>query len=165
MSRQAGNMAKVSISEAARLVGVSRSNLYKSYIKQGKLSISTNHLGKPEVDTSELLRVFGSLQQCTGTVDSGGQQVTASVDRSRQAVTPLVDNSDTFILTENQQLKEQLQAAQIRLELMEGQLNKADEQAEWYKRQIEDLVGTVKLLEHQKQGQEGRRRWWQWFKN
>lgn len=147
-SRQVGNMAKVSISEAARLVGVSRSNLYKSYIKQGKLSTSTNHQGKPEVDTSELLRVFGSLQQCTDTVDSGGQ-----------VVTPLVDSSNSL---QNQQLREQLQAAQIRLELLQEQLIKADEQATWYRQQIQGLVGTVKLLEQQRQAQPIKP-WWRWW--
>lgn len=153
-------MAKVSISEAARLVGVSRSNLYKSYIKQGRLSVASNHQGKPEIDTSELLRVFGELQQCTGTGDMGGQVVTGVGDRSRQAVTPSIN---TDFLAEQQLLKEQLSAAKAQVELLREQLNKADEQADWYKRQIEDLVGTVKLLEHQK-SQEKPRKWWWWWK-
>ena len=56
-------MAKVSISEAARLVNVSRPTLYKmlnngtltytSVVKHGK-QVKT-------IDTSELIRVFGSL--------------------------------------------------------------------------------------------------------
>lgn len=153
-------MAKVSISEAARLVGVSRSNLYKSYIKQGRLSVTSNHQGKPEIDTSELLRVFGELQQCTGTGDTSGQLVTGREDRSRQLVTPPI-NID--FLAEQQLLKEQLSAAKAQVELLREQLNKADEQADWYKRQIEDLVGTVKLLEHQK-SQEKPRKWWWWWK-
>jgi chromosome segregation ATPase len=152
-------MAKVSISEAARLVGVSRSNLYKSYIKQGKLSTSTNHQGKPEVDTSELLRVFGSLQQCTDTVDTGGQVVTPLVDSSRQVVTPQEDSGNSL---QNQQLREQLQAAQIRLELLQEQLIKADEREQFYQQQLKDLTQTIKLLEYKPES--APRHWWQWWR-
>lgn len=53
----------VSISEAAKLAGVSRTTLYKKYIAQGKLTVLKNAKNLPEIDTSELLRVFGVLQQ------------------------------------------------------------------------------------------------------
>ncbi len=56
-------MALVSISEAARLAGISRTTLYDSYINNGVLSIQADRKGKPKVDTSELLRVLGSLNQ------------------------------------------------------------------------------------------------------
>lgn len=140
-------MAKVSISEAARLVNVSRSYMYKKYINQGYLSVTTNHQGKPEVDVTELLRVFGAVHQSSTFEETGTQEI----HTYKQKLT-----------TENQHLKEQLQATQIRLELMQAQLTKADEQADWYKRQIEDLVGTVKLLEHQPEPPP--RRWWQWWR-
>ena len=56
-------MARVSISEAARLVKVSRPTIYKM-INSGKLSYTSvvKH-GKSikVIDTSELIRVFGSL--------------------------------------------------------------------------------------------------------
>ena len=59
-------MAKVSISEAARLSGVSRSHLYAAFIKPGRISVETvqDATGKPvkQIDTSELARVFGSLE-------------------------------------------------------------------------------------------------------
>lgn len=141
-------MAKVSISEAARLVNVSRSYMYKKYINQGYLSVTTNHQGKPEVDVAELLRVFGAVHQQPPLEKTGTQPINAYSKK---------------LATENQHLKEQLQSVQMRLELMQTQLTQADEQAEWYKRQIEDLVGTVKLLEHQKQGQENKKRWWKWW--
>jgi peptidoglycan hydrolase CwlO-like protein len=54
-------MAEVSISEAARLVKLSRSHFYKTYINTGRISVGRNFLGKPQVDTSELLRVFGKI--------------------------------------------------------------------------------------------------------
>jgi len=54
-------MAEVSISEAARLVKLSRSHFYKTYIHTGRISVGRNFLGKPQIDTSELLRVFGKI--------------------------------------------------------------------------------------------------------
>ncbi len=50
------------ITEAARLAGKSRSTLYKTYIETGKLSVGQDSAtGRPVVDTSELIRVFGAL--------------------------------------------------------------------------------------------------------
>lgn len=63
-------MASVSISEAARLVKVSRPTIYKM-IGSGKLSYSTIvKQGKDVkvIDTSELIRVFGSLYSVTTNV-------------------------------------------------------------------------------------------------
>lgn len=54
-------MAEVSISEAARLVKLSRSHFYKTYINTGRISVGRDFLGKPQIDTSELLRVFGKI--------------------------------------------------------------------------------------------------------
>ncbi|MDM6836987.1 helix-turn-helix domain-containing protein, partial [Escherichia coli] len=56
-------MARVSISEAARLVKVSRPTIYKM-INSGKLSYTSvvkHGKNTKVVDTSELIRVFGSL--------------------------------------------------------------------------------------------------------
>jgi hypothetical protein len=55
-------MAKVSITDAAKLAGVSRAHLYNKYIKPGLLSVDRDNLDKPRIDTSELLRVFGELK-------------------------------------------------------------------------------------------------------
>lgn len=54
-------MALVSISEAARLAGVSRPHLYRTYIKKGKVSVQRGDKNEPLIDTSEIIRVFGSL--------------------------------------------------------------------------------------------------------
>lgn len=55
-------MSKLTISEAARQIPMSRNKLYKSYINTGKISIEKNEKGKPQIDVSELLRVFPKLQ-------------------------------------------------------------------------------------------------------
>lgn len=55
-------MACHSISEAATMAGVNRRTIYR-YIKSGKLSATVTDDRKTVIDTSELLRVFGSLSQ------------------------------------------------------------------------------------------------------
>jgi len=56
-------MALVSISEAARLTKKGRSTIQR-HMKQGKLSISYDDTGNKKLDTSELLRVYGSFDTC-----------------------------------------------------------------------------------------------------
>ena len=54
-------MTQVTISEAARRVGIARSTLLR-HIKNGKISKVIGKDGKPSLDTSELLRVYGDLK-------------------------------------------------------------------------------------------------------
>ena len=57
-------MAKVSISEAARLAGISRPTIYK-LINSGRLTLTpVVKAGKTvkTIDTSELIRVFGNIE-------------------------------------------------------------------------------------------------------
>jgi hypothetical protein len=53
-------MALVSVTEAARLTGKNRATIHR-YIKQSKLSQSIDATGSKKVETSELLRVFGTI--------------------------------------------------------------------------------------------------------
>lgn len=55
-------MAKLTISEAARQVPISRKTLYKNYIQTGKISVEQDEKGNPKIDSSELVRVFPGLQ-------------------------------------------------------------------------------------------------------
>lgn len=57
-------MAKVNLTQAAKLAGVGRSTLNR-HIKEGKLSKALDDQGKPCVDTSELQRVYGELSHDT----------------------------------------------------------------------------------------------------
>ena len=53
-------MALVSITEAARLVRRNRSTIYRD-IEKGRLSKTVTPDGETQIDTSELLRAYGSL--------------------------------------------------------------------------------------------------------
>lgn len=57
-------MAKVNLTQGAKLAGVSRSTLNR-HIKEGKISKDNSKDGKPCVDTSELQRVYGELSHDT----------------------------------------------------------------------------------------------------
>lgn len=76
----------VSISEAARLAGKSRTTLYRM-MNDGELSSVTGDDGQPGIDTSELLRVFPDVR-----VQVGVQNERPPVTPSEQSVTPKMDS-------------------------------------------------------------------------
>ncbi len=54
-------MAKISISEAVGLTGVSESTIRRD-IKSGKVSSEKDERGRRRIDTIELVRVYGSIE-------------------------------------------------------------------------------------------------------
>lgn len=90
-------MPLVNISEAARLVGVSRQTFYRHIEKKG-ISTSKDEKSDPVVDTAELLRVYGALHDTS----------TGATSQKLQTETPKKANSDTLLQLENQMLRERL---------------------------------------------------------
>ncbi|MBU2764701.1 hypothetical protein A4U49_05260 [Acidithiobacillus ferrivorans] len=125
-------MAKVSISEAARLVGISRSALYRGYISQGKVSVERDYRNAPVVDTSELLRVFGDISKATA--EHHPDQV---VDMA--------------------QLQAEVARLQALVQLYESQLAEAKEREDWFKRKIDQLQPQALAGPETK-----RKWWWPW---
>jgi hypothetical protein len=121
-------MALVSISQAAKLAGKSRSTLYRTYIDTGKLSVQKDATGKAVVDTSELLRVFGDIGVADATANA-----TAQSDTSLQNATPQKDSEISL-------LRELLKAK-------DEQLSEAKEREEWMRKQVDDLMLSVKLIQ------------------
>lgn len=95
-------MAEVNISEAARLAGKGRSTIQR-HIKLGKLSAGTDAAGNPVIETSELCRVYGSIQ-------ADGQKT----EQMTQDETPTLEL-----------LREQLRQAHEREEWLRNQLESA----------------------------------------
>ncbi len=54
-------MSKVSITQAAKMAGVSRQTFYTKYINTGVISVDVFE-DKKSIDVSEIIRVFGSIQ-------------------------------------------------------------------------------------------------------
>lgn len=123
-------MAQLSVSEAAKLVGRNRKSLYRD-IKRGRLSATVDATGERQIETSELLRAYGSFVQI---VETGDKSQTVSMS---QHETPNETNGDRSLLArltaENEQLHQRL-------------LDK--------ERHIEDMRNTMRLLEYH------RKPWW-----
>lgn len=113
-------MALIGIAEAAKLVGRDRKSLYRA-IKEGRLSATQSASGARQVDTSELIRVYGDLRDIG---DSGATSTLLQVETSTETdkITRLA-----LLEMENKLLRERL-------------LEKDQH--------IEDMRNTVRLLEH-----------------
>lgn len=112
-------MAKVNISEAASLAKVARSTLY-AYIRSGKISAEKDHVGRPQIDTSELLRVFGVLQ---GNGEDNNE----------------IEYNVAIIQSENATLRAENEALREMLRIREEQLRDHQEQESWLRQRLDAL--------------------------
>ncbi len=140
-------MAILSITEAARLFGKSRTTLYK-YNKSGVLSFVVGDDGKPAVDMSEMLRVFGSVHD-TAVQNSQNEQYNTS-------------KSDN----EHNLLAEKVAALQEVVRRQDDLLRKAEDREKWLQERLERSQQQIQALIHQPPKQpeplKKRKRWWQW---
>lgn len=152
-------MALVSISEAIKLSGVSRGTFYRKYLNEGVVSVTKSTDGKKQIDTAELLRVFGKLSMDAGT----GLDNTKSVQPGHSGQHGQPDHS-----AELEQLRKQLQEVkENQRRLKESEQRLKDEfldRESWYRQQIEKQDDKIKLLEHHHLEQLSRSHWWQFWK-
>ena len=142
-------MARVSISEAARLVSVSRPTIYK-LLKSGELSYTSvvkNGKSVKTIDTAELIRVFGAIK-----VVSVGKSDTVKFD---DIPTPV--NSDFL-----QSLQHQVMLLQAENAGLKDAVNARDEH-------ISSLRQAMQLLEHKQSVSDPQsvpaKSWWQFWKS
>lgn len=102
-------MTQLTVKEAADKVGVTRQWLFR-LIREGKLSATLSRDGKKQIDVSELIRVFGELQQST-------PDISYSVDK--RSLSPKLANSSTTtaLQIELERLKSALDFKQAELAL------------------------------------------------
>jgi len=97
-------MAIVSISEAARLTKKSRTTIHR-YIKTGKLSMCSDSEHKQGIDISELIRVFGEIQNVLNEHNEN--------ETNEQNETTIITHKDQrkieHLSQENEQLKKQIE--------------------------------------------------------
>ena len=122
-------MTQHSIATAAKLVGRSPKTIYR-LVKQGFLSATLDENGKKQIDTSELLRVFGELRT--------GREKT--------------ENPETIPMSQRE-----IPEATARMAVLEAEMRLMRELLESKDAQIADLRKTVLLLEH-RSAQEPRRK-------
>lgn len=115
-------MALVSISEAAKLVGKDRKTLYRD-ATTGRLSVSQNATGARQVETSELIRVYGELR------DTRHSRATVAMPQHETVnATPETALKMALLEAENAHLKERLADKEKMILLLE---NKAVSKPWW----------------------------------
>jgi hypothetical protein len=121
---------KVTVTEAAKLAGLSRSYFHIRYLKTGEISVERDENGKPQIDTAELFRVFGELKHAKQQNDSTEQIITH-------------ENSIRIsqLEAENKLLREQLVATHERE-------TAAQARELWMQQNIDRLTQTITMLEH-----------------
>jgi len=133
-------MAKVSISEAARLTGKSRTTLHR-LIKAGELSTCSGARNAKMVDISELIRVFGDISKPVK------EQPFEQVPEQRVTVPPAP--SEQMVSS----LKQEVEHLRTLVSAQESH--------------IDSLKQSLQLLEHKKDMQQPLpppAKWWQFWK-
>ncbi len=102
-------MASHSVTEAAKLAGVTRRTIYR-HIKAGRLSASVTSSDNTVIETSELLRVYGVLSQPEPEVVSTG-----SHENQPEYV--------TLLLAEMSHLREQISTLTSKVDELQGRLS------------------------------------------
>lgn len=115
-------MAKLNISQAARATDKSRSTIQR-HIKNGKLSVSHDTAGNVEIDTAELIRVFGGLK-------TDATVVKHVSDVSKSAAKQQRDTGDT-----------------VAIEALQKELDRAREREIWLQKQVDERDEKIKRLE------------------
>ena len=127
-------MAKISISEAARLTGKSRTTLHR-LIKTGELSTCHGARNARLIDVSELIRVFGPLEHRP----------------SEQAASQNFEHSGTGVSVQNEQVIAQLRQE---VEHLKTLVSAKDSH-------IDSLKQAMLLIEHRHTGDSP---WWKFWK-
>jgi regulator of replication initiation timing len=148
-------MPKVNITEAAKLAGITRQYLHTKYVKTGRITVEKDAEGKnPQIDTSEIMRVFGKMDVDKGIVNNNSD--------SYHQMTLEKDSINNALQLETQLLREQLAAAVNREAA-------AAEREKWMQGKIDQLADqlstTTRLLEHRPPAAPPappkKQRWWQ----
>jgi len=117
-------MAIVSISEAARLTGKSRNTLH-AQIRTGKLSTVHNPVTNSKgIDTSELIRVFGSIKN-TESTEGSPVQIEQTITSGSTVST---DQEKEILKRENKRLSDLLLAKQETIDSLNNAIRLLDYQ-------------------------------------
>jgi len=128
-------MAIVTISEAARLTGKSRQTLHR-HIVTGKLSKCNTEANGIGIDTSELLRVYGSIKDYNVTPVKNKQTLHKITDNVTYVTIDKNQQTDTI-----QQLEKELAILKVKVDEQEKRINAKQET-------IDTLKSALKLLEY-----------------
>ena len=107
--RQVETVPQLTVRQAAERVGISRQTMFR-YIKEGRVSATLSHSGEKQIEISELLRAFGTLQPETVTQ-------TTTRDNQRLSQSDSTTPASFTYQIELERLKAQLEVKSAELEL------------------------------------------------
>jgi hypothetical protein len=122
---------KLSISQAAKMAGVSRSHFYKSYINNHRISVEEDRFGKKVIDKSEILRVFGKIHE----EKQEDKEYSPNKHISKHEETP-----SAILEKENLMLRQEIN-------FLKSQLEVSQEREKWFQTQITNITLSLKFLE------------------
>lgn len=113
-------MPLLSLSEVAQRTGMARSSIYR-LIDEGKLSATLDHRGRKCVELTEMLRVFGAIQNETGQEDNKQDTSNSSV-RTARTSNETGQETITALMQELAQARAELQFRSKELDLKDREL-------------------------------------------
>lgn len=119
-------MAQMTVRQAAEQVGVSRQTMFRK-IKDGSISATVDHKGQKQIDSAELLRVFGALQTPSVTPATGGDRPRLTRATGETAVSPAV--------------QVELERLRLQLEFKAAELAMAQQRIDELKQRERDVMG------------------------
>jgi hypothetical protein len=150
---------QVTISQAAKMAGVSRATIYND-IESGTLSVENGPKDRKMVNVSELERVYKTLKNPEPEEDSNSEQISQNRQKERS------NGADQVAV-----LQERLEAQRKQTQLLENMLEKEQEERkrereatkefqEYFKSQIENQAESIKnftrlLEDHRSQDDNG----------
>lgn len=132
-------VTQLTVRDAADKVGVTRQTIFK-YIRQGKISATLSRDGKKQIDVSELIRVFGELQQDTGTSSYTN-------DRRTLSPKPLTTPTTVALQIELERMKSMLEFKQAELVMAKERIAELkDREAQVKEREREAIEERNRLI-------------------
>ena len=123
---------KYSISESARIVGITRKTLYK-HIDKKPISTEKDDNGKPVIDASELIRVYGD--QCKFNITDVNKDTEKGTQKS-----PSVSTSDSI----------EMAVTKKELELLKSQMasekDSLEEQIDYLRKKLDESTSESRKL-------------------
>lgn len=166
----------VSISDAAKMVGVSRDTFYR-HIEEKGISITDAGTKRPKVETSELLRLYGTLKPIEDATekkktanDSNSpalaaenallkeklQMFEAERDRERRQLTEQIDNLQESLKKEQETLSKVTA-------MLSDQRSEAEKKASQENQQAQKLADLEKLVKDLAEQQKAKKKGWRFF--
>jgi len=133
----------LNIKQAASLAGVSRSTLYRSYINNGRLSVTDDDYGKPAIQLVELLRVFPHIKLH----DSEHNKTQSDISNHEETA------------SENGLLALELKKTREMLQMREEQLREASAREE---KMLEIMINLQRQIA-QERSTEPKNPWWKFW--